>query len=990
MTLTQEYFKLTNQFTSQYGEKTLLLMQVGAFFEVYGQKRDDVITGSQILEFSRICDLNIADKKTEQNLVMAGFSVYMIDKYLKKIQEAGYTIVVYRQDEQMKNTTRSLDCIYSPGTYFSQESIHITNNTTCIWLNVVDISSSSTTFKQFIKPNQTKIIHVGISNIDILNGTTNMFEYTETYINSPTTFDELERFVSIYKPSEVIFLYENLSLSEIEDIIQYAGIQCNTHKIDILDERSVHSQMCKNCEKQTFQIEILNRYYSSIDFSFYFEHIYSTQSFCYLLDFIYQHNPILLHKISEPTFENCTDRLTLANHSLKQLNIIQDQYNGKYSSVEKLLNVCITPMGKRQFSYLLLNPTTKIDYLQEEYDITFYLLNKTTITRNKLSNIKDISKILRQIIMKKVSPKILFTLYKNLINIQEISTLQDDTINEYLRNKNIDSNIENYCDEIKRFFEKTLDIQKCSEIDSFCQFDENFILKGVNEFLDEKVKVLLESQDKLFAIQNYLNQKIQKFEKKQNDFVKIHETEKMSIQLVATRRRCTILKQELSKENKNIQKTNEIDSFYQVEVPLQEGEVIIQYTSSFTGQQESFVFSYKDIVFEKQSDQNDSIKCPLLTEICKNITQTKGQMKEIITNVYIQSILEPLSELFSQKLESIISFITYIDVIYTKAYIADKYHYCKPEIDVTSEKSYIQSTGMRHPLIEHIHSTEIYVTNDIQLGKENQDGILLYGTNAVGKTSFIRAIGISVIMAQAGLFVPCSSFVYKPYEYIFTRILGNDNIFKGLSTFAVEMSELRTILKLSNCNSLILGDELCSGTESISAKSIFVAGVQSLIQKKSSFIFATHLHEIIDYDEIKNSSSLSLKHMAVIYDREKDKLIYNRKLENGPGNNMYGLEVCRSLSLPKEFIDLADQIRIKYNSPSILSLKESKYNSKKIRNMCEKCGEQLSTEIHHLIPQKMADERGYIRKEDGTIFHKNHLANLMAVCESCHQKIHHK
>jgi DNA mismatch repair protein MutS len=592
--------------------------------------------------------------------------------------------------------------------------------------------------------------------------------------------------------------------------------------------------------------------------------------------------------------------------------------------------------------------------------------------------------------MKRVSPKILFTLYKNLINIQEISTLQDDTINEYLRNKNIDSNIEIYCDEIKTFFENTLDIQKCSEIDSFCQFDENFILKGVNEFLDEKVKILLESQDKLFAIQNYLNQKIQKFEKKQNDFVKIHETEKMSIQLVATRRRCIILKQELSKENKNIQKTNEIDSFYQVEVPLQEGEVIIQYTSSFTGQQESFVFSYKDIVFEKQSDQNDSIKCPLLTEICKNITQTKGQMKEIITNVYIQSILEPLSELFSQKLESIISFITYIDVIYTKAYIADKYHYCKPEIDVTSEKSYIQSTGMRHPLIEHIHSTEIYVTNDIQLGKENQDGILLYGTNAVGKTSFIRAIGISVIMAQAGLFVPCSSFVYKPYEYIFTRILGNDNIFKGLSTFAVEMSELRTILKLSNCNSLILGDELCSGTESISAKSIFVAGVQSLIQKKSSFIFATHLHEIIDYDEIKNSSSLTLKHMAVIYDREKDKLIYNRKLENGPGNNMYGLEVCRSLSLPKEFIDLADQIRIKYNSPSILSLKESKYNSKKIRNMCENCGKQLSTEIHHLIPQKIADERGYIRKEDGTIFHKNHLANLMAVCESCHQKIHHK
>ena len=73
------------------------------------------------------------------------------------------------------------------------------------------------------------------------------------------------------------------------------------------------------------------------------------------------------------------------------------------------------------------------------------------------------------------------------------------------------------------------------------------------------------------------------------------------------------------------------------------------------------------------------------------------------------------------------------------------------------------------------------------------------------------------------MYVPSSKFIYYPYNYLFTRILGNDNLFKGLSTFAVEMSELRTILKYSNENSIILGDELCSGTESTSALSIFVA-----------------------------------------------------------------------------------------------------------------------------------------------------------------------
>ena len=76
---------------------------------------------------------------------------------------------------------------------------------------------------------------------------------------------------------------------------------------------------------------------------------------------------------------------------------------------------------------------------------------------------------------------------------------------------------------------------------------------------------------------------------------------------------------------------------------------------------------------------------------------------------------------------------------------------------------------------------------------------------------------VRLIVLVASLFVPCTKFVYKPYKSIFTRILGNDNLFKGLSTFAVEMSELRTILNNSTADSLILGDELCSGTETTSA-----------------------------------------------------------------------------------------------------------------------------------------------------------------------------
>ena len=94
--------------------------------------------------------------------------------------------------------------------------------------------------------------------------------------------------------------------------------------------------------------------------------------------------------------------------------------------------------------------------------------------------------------------------------------------------------------------------------------------------------------------------------------------------------------------------------------------------------------------------------------------------------------------------------------------------------------------------------------------------------------------------------------------------------------------------------------------------------------------------------------------------------------------------------MPQDFITLADNIRLKYNpiSNSLLSLKNTKYNSKKIKGLCENCGKKMSTEIHHLVPQKNADKKGIIHNEDGSFFHKNHLANLMAVCEECHLNFH--
>ena len=96
--------KTPKRYQDEYGENTILLMQVGAFFEVYGiyDKENDIIISSKITEFSQICELNIVDKNTcvgKNNVMGAGFKDIMIEKYLRKIQDAGFTAVVYTQDE---------------------------------------------------------------------------------------------------------------------------------------------------------------------------------------------------------------------------------------------------------------------------------------------------------------------------------------------------------------------------------------------------------------------------------------------------------------------------------------------------------------------------------------------------------------------------------------------------------------------------------------------------------------------------------------------------------------------------------------------------------------------------------------------------------------------------------------------------------------------------------------------------------------------------
>ena len=940
MALTKQYFSLLNDYRHKYGSKTFLLMQVGSFYEFYATSESD----EHIQAFTSICDLKIAQKG--DNHFMAGFRDYVLDKYLSRLNETEYTTVVYIQEEIEPGVFKRREYgVFSPGTTFIDDDQRLTNNISCLWI-----------YKSKVRTVQPGMIVFGISNIDIYTGKVDLYEYEHVFYHNPTTYDDIERFISIYNPNELVVIH-NIEDTIVDSILQFINVKSKKiTRVNLNDKSSSFTENALKCESQVFQNEIIRKFYPCLSINAVLTSLYdktiSFQSLCFLLDFVSQHNPSLAKNLDEPCLNKNTHHLLLANHSLKQLNIIDSgDYEGSCSSVLKLLNTCRTKIGKREFQRILLNPSCNIEELKQSYDMIEQFISNGYNWSDKLSQLCDIEKIHRKIILEKALPSEYYQLYHTCQILLHMN-INDKSISEYLQYQNTVYEIHTIMDTLERFMK--MDVAKyTNELNESC---EQLILKGIDFDLDQACRDKMESKDKFDAILQFLNKTYTDVDKKCSDGFKVHETDKNGVSIHITKKRWGHVKSTLTRFK----------------------DITLHFYSKYSETNDTFTFDTTKLDVEDYNASTYVVLSKELNQLTQLMMTTSCRFEVNLKRVYAT-----LHSRMNISYDSIIYTIRHLDVLNTKSETAIKYNYSKPTIDEGCSKSYFKANGIRHVLIERLDKDETYVTNDICLGEENQ-GMLLYGTNAVGKTSLIKAIGISIIMAQSGMFVPCSSFTYHPYEYLFTRIIGNDNLFKGLSTFAVEMSELRVILQQCNDKSLILGDELCSGTEIDSALSIFVAGLETMYAKQSTFIFATHFHSIQSFDEINHMPLLTMKHLAVKYNHELKQLVYDRKLQDGPGDSVYGLEVCKSLNLPDSFLSRAYEIRNKYNvtTTSVLSLPTTKYNKDKIRGMCEFCKKYIGTETHHLKYQKNA-----IHDHIGGV-HKDHVANLASICEACHVHIH--
>lgn len=1086
--LAHEYCRITAECRRLHGSRTVVLMQVGSFMQMYGLLNPDTgaTEGSLLSECADVCGLGIGACNHfvgRHQALLAGFRDVQLDRYLRLLQDAGYVVVVYMQDPQTPGVRTQVG-VFSPGTYFPDTAApnQLSNHTTCIWIYYSPPHS--------LLGRRQPCLTIGMASLDIFTGESQLFQTCEEGYQrgNPCTYDEVERFLSIHQPSEIAVVTNLPKEADVDEMLAFAHCRCTmVHRVHIGGARdketiptivtpsaattvpsntssppspsSPHEDLARCCQKQSYQREILARFFPGgfVDrrWEEFHDQDVATQAFCFLLDFVCQRNPALLRNITPPQFDYASSRLILANHSLKQLSVLEDGSDSshKESCVAQFLNECITAMGKRHFRHQLLHPMRDPTWMQREYDAIEFLLPDARwghyhpVLREQLSKIRDVSKWLRMIALRKMTPRAFAQLYTTLTHVLYVAQTmfankEDMTFwNTYLRggrdgatSSTVLEDVVAHVTHMQRHLETHLVIDRAMHIDQVREVDVDvdiFLQRGVFPQLDACMTCFFEDHRRLEAIRQYLHGCIARMESKAvvakgTELVKMVEVSSTKQRMLqTTERRFKFLRASMPSEPSLVQLTYCL--------PWEEGERAtgeLDGEEAEEGEHGNRRVNSRTFLLDIGLNAFQSGSIPNSKTVNIHHAEMNGMMERLPANkdalakqqmASFAAFVESCDK-WTTDLRAVAEFITAVDVLHTKASLARKYKYCKPtlasaqpiESDAktatetgttttpSAQPSFIQCTDLRHCLIEQLPTCDFYVANDVMLGCPQSDaepsspppqGMLLYGTNAVGKTSLIRALGVAVIMAQAGMFVPCSTFVFRPYHVLFTRILGNDKMTKGMSTFQVEMSELRTILRMADANSLVLGDELCSGTETHSAVSIVVSGIQSLVDARATFVFATHFHEIVDFDEIRalrQTGALSLQHMTVTYNPREDRLVYNRRLQAGPGDSVYGLEVCKSMHMPAAFLDRAYGIRNKYfpSLGAVAGLKRSRYNADKILGVCERCRAQVAVETHHIHPQASADAEGWITTDDGRRFHKNALANLMGLCESCHEQCH--
>ena len=258
-------------------------------------------------------------------------------------------------------------------------------------------------------------------------------------------------------------------------------------------------------------------------------------------------------------------------------------------------------------------------------------------------------------------------------------------------------------------------------------------------------------------------------------------------------------------------------------------------------------------------------------------------------------------EHYIKRLQALAKTIATIDVLQSFAVVAETNHYVRPSFNDNNEIAIVDG---RHAVVEKVMGSQEYIPNSIHFDKETSIQ-LITGPNMSGKSTYMRQLALTVIMAQMGAYVAAKSANIPVFDAIFTRIGAADDLISGQSTFMVEMTEANHALKRASKHSLILFDELGRGTATYDGMALAQAIIEYIyhhVQAKT--MFATHYHELTSLS--KELTNLVNVHVATL---EKDgEVTFLHQIAEGPADKSYGIHVAKIAGLPEELLERADVI----------------------------------------------------------------------------------
>jgi DNA mismatch repair protein MutS len=935
----KDYFTIHDYYAAIYGkERTIIVMQVGGFHEVYCNNNQ----GLKLEQLSQDLDIHLAKKN--DNIRMMGFPIHVTSNYIDKLVDMDYTVVVIDQVTEAPNPKRKVTGIYSPATRIEKTSKQA-NYLVSIVLDRI-VSNEKGKYN----------LCIGLASYDLATGNGMVYETYSTQSDMYKGLDDAVRFLENNPPREII-LENNLTNTNIdfnmklEDIMSYLNIEPGkAYNISIKEHKKIAYQ--KNMLENIYKIE------TNIDIMEYMGIAYlnwARYSLIILLDYVKAHQPILLQQIKVPIIFSSNKYLYLGNRALEQLDITKKSDTNLFN----IINFTKTSLGKRYLSMQLTMPLINPSELITRYVHIERLLHDNHIDKmsSLMEDIYDLDKLIRKLEISIISPMELYQLYLSLYQI--------NNLNNYMKSNNLTKDFDISSDYIKNTksivdtIETTFVLEKINNLSfvNFFESDISFYKPTIHKDIDT-IQTSIDSAQNFMvylikALENYIvDEKVcfKKNDSEEKSLLTLKYNDRDGHYLMITTRRCDILKKNLAKVKKIKVNTIDIDT--------------------------------SDLEFsELPKSNNTKINCKKIKEISANLVEYKMNMAKKLKETF-KLDMNIFLEKYKLLLHDVSNKVAYIDFINSGAICAKTNHYIKPKI-ILRDSSFFKAKEMRHPIVERISTDTVYVPHNIELGcGTQQDGILLYGINSSGKSTLMKAVGLNIVLAQIGYYTACTEFEFSPYSSLFTRICGNDNMFKGLSSFMVEMMELMAILKRNDKNTLVIGDELAKGTEFRSGIVIVSYMLETLSKSNSSFITATHIHDINKLDSIKSLERVKTKHLKITQDPVNDMLIYERSLLDGQGETFYGLMVAKHMMKDKQFNERTSELLKEYDN---INVKVSKYNSNIYMEKCIICENTEKLETHHIVWQKDFNMDNINKSK----FHlqKNDSSNLVTLCIKCHDMV---